>query len=227
MGKAHLGRHEQGRFLEVASVPGLFYHPEWDVTLSCHGDDFLAEGEAQDLDKLDEVMLANFETKVLPRLGDPESGGEVTSGKHLGRTISWSKAGYTWESDDKYSRTLVKELGLEGGNGVDSPSSSETGKGQRNCDQPLDSQDAAEFRKFTGTALYLSLDRPSIQYAVSDIASGMANPTILHMLKIKRLGRYLLKHPREIWEFECQETPKSVCVMSDSDWATCKTTRKP
>ena len=53
-------------FLEVASVPGLFYHPEWDVTLSCHGDDFLAEGEAQDLDKLDEVMLANFETKVLP-----------------------------------------------------------------------------------------------------------------------------------------------------------------
>ena len=170
-------------FLEVAFVPGLFYHPEWDVTLSCHGDDFLAEGEAQDLDKLDEVMLANFETKVLPRLGDPESGGEVTSGKHLGRTISWSKAGYTWESDDKYSRTLVKELGLEGGNGVDSPSSSETGKGQRNCDQPLDSQDAAEFRKLTGTALYLSLDRPSIQYAVSDIASGMANPTILHMLK--------------------------------------------
>ena len=74
------------------------------------------------------------------------------------------------------------------------------------------------------------MDSPSTaQHTVrsfSDIASGMANPTILHMLKIKRLGRYLLKHPPEIWEFEYQETPKSVCVMSDSDRATCKTTRK-
>eukprot|EP00439_Symbiodinium_sp_Y106_P058823 s779_g8.t1 len=86
---------------------------------------------------------------------------------------------------------LVKELGLEGGNGVDSPSTAQH-----------------TVRSF------------------SDIASGMANPTILHMLKIKRLGRYLLKHPPEIWEFEYQETPKSVCVMSDSDRATCKTTRK-
>ena len=71
------------------------------------------------------------------------------------------------------------------------------------------------------------MDSPSTaQHTVrsfSDIASGMANPTILHMLKIKRLGRYLLKHPPEIWEFEYQETPKSVCVMSDSDRATCKT----
>ena len=44
-------------FWEVPGIPGLFYHDEWCVTLSCHGDDFIAEGESDDLDRLDELML--------------------------------------------------------------------------------------------------------------------------------------------------------------------------
>ena len=61
--------------LRWPSVPGLFYRREWDITMSCHGDDFLAEGEAKELDLLDEVMLNAFETKVLPRIGPREFGG--------------------------------------------------------------------------------------------------------------------------------------------------------
>ena len=43
-----------------------------------------------------------------------------------------------------------------------------------------------------GTALYLSQDRPTIQYALSEIKSGMAClacPTVEHELKLKHLGR--------------------------------------
>ena len=53
-----------------------------------HGDDFLAEGLAEDLDKLDEVMKANFEVKILPGIGDPNHGGEVVEGQHLHRIIN-------------------------------------------------------------------------------------------------------------------------------------------
>ena len=56
--KVSIGPHG---FLASAAIPGLFYHPEWDIMMACHGDDFLAEGLAEDLDKLDEVMKANFE----------------------------------------------------------------------------------------------------------------------------------------------------------------------
>ena len=35
--------------LEVASVLGLFYHPEHDLMVCCHGDDFLASGEKEAL----------------------------------------------------------------------------------------------------------------------------------------------------------------------------------
>ena len=78
--KGSIGPHG---FLASAAIPGLFYHPEWDIMMACHGDDFLAEGLAEDLDKLDEVMKANFEVKILPRIGDPNHGGEVAEGQHL------------------------------------------------------------------------------------------------------------------------------------------------
>ena len=108
-------------FLEVPSVPGLFYHEVWDLTLSCHGDDFLASGESDDLDRLDELMVQAFETKVLPRIGPPEAGGQVAKGDHLRRIISWSEKGYSWEADPKYAKGLIDQMGLTG-KGVDTPS---------------------------------------------------------------------------------------------------------
>ena len=140
-------------FSEVLSVPGLFYHQEWEITMSCHGDDFLAEGEAKELDLLDEVMLSAFETKVLPRIGPPEFGGACEKGDHLHRVIKWSEKGFTWESDPKYARDLVKWAGLEGGKAVETPTSPETGKGCREAENPLSSDEVKDFRSWTGTAI--------------------------------------------------------------------------
>ena len=99
----------------------MLYHPEWGVTMSCHGDDFLAEGPAEGLDRLNEVMREGFEAKGLPRIGDPAHGGETTSGEHLHRLITWSQAAFTWQADPKYAKLLVKEIGLEGCKRVDTP----------------------------------------------------------------------------------------------------------
>ena len=43
---------------------------------------------------------------------------------------------------------------------------------------------------------------------------------------MKRLVRYLAKYPTEIWKFDEQEMPKCFYTYSDSDWATCKSSRK-
>ena len=53
----------KGGFSNVPGVPGVFYHKEWQVTMSCHGDDFLAEGRAEDLDKLDESCCNILKSK--------------------------------------------------------------------------------------------------------------------------------------------------------------------
>ena len=85
--------------------------------------------------------------------------------------------------------------------------------------------EAREFRSQAGTALYLSLDRPSIQYAMSEISAGMSALTRLHWLKLKRLVRYLAKYPTEVWRFELQDKPSEYYVYTDSDWASDRETR--
>ncbi|CAE7276044.1 true, partial [Symbiodinium sp. CCMP2592] len=216
-------------FWEVPGIPDLFYHDEWCVTLSCHGDDFIAEGESDDLDRLDALMMQSFESKILPRIGPEEFGGQTTHGDHLHRIIRWSERGFTWEADPKYSRQIVEDLGLADAKGADAPCSTECGKGRRDLEDPLDTEAAAKFRRLAGTALYLSQDRPTIQYALSEITSGMAKPTVTtveHELKLKHLGRYLLKYPKEVWHYEYQEQPEEAVVLADSDWGACKRTRK-
>ena len=47
-------------------------HPEWEVVLDVHGDDFLAVGSAQDLKKIDKLMGENYEVKSCRRL-DPHT----------------------------------------------------------------------------------------------------------------------------------------------------------
>ncbi|CAK8995597.1 unnamed protein product [Durusdinium trenchii] len=153
-------------------VPNLFHHDEWDITMACHGDDFIAEGTAADLDRLDGIMKRHFQVKVLPRIGDPSYGGAVAEGNHLNRIIQWSDKGFSWQADPKHAVEFVKELGLEGSKGVETPASKDTGRNERHADDPLSSSDASEFRRLAGIALYLSLDRPSIPFPVLQIAAG-------------------------------------------------------
>ena len=68
--------------------------------------------------------MNSFETKIFPRIGDPESGGQTDAEQHLHRTIRWSKASYTWEADSECSTTRVKDLGLEGGKSAETEASS-------------------------------------------------------------------------------------------------------
>ena len=91
-------------FLDVASVPGLFYHLEHDLIVCCHGDDFLASGEKEVLDFLNKLMIEEYEVKVLPSMGPPNFGGECAEGTQFHRKITRTRNGVTWEADGMESR---------------------------------------------------------------------------------------------------------------------------
>jgi hypothetical protein len=224
---ARAGATEGHSFREVLVVPMTFYSPDLDVTVNCHGDDFLAEGEAASLDRLDDLLSRHFQCKILPRIGPPAYGGQTTVGKHLGRTITWTREGFTWDGAETHCNDLLQMLGLKNtSNGVATPASKDTGKNARNADDELDETRTALFRRAAGTALYISLDRPSIMFAMVDIMAGMSKPTELHYARLLRLARYLLQHPTETWVYRYQSTPKELLVYTDSDWAADRETRR-
>ena len=59
---------------------------------------------------------------------------------------------------------------------------------------------------------FLSIDRPSLQFAISVVMSGMSEPKVVHQLQVMRLARYVLQHMGEIWLFNCQADPKTLYV---------------
>ena len=166
----------------------------------CHGDDFFSSGSAAELDEVDPVLTAHFDTKILPRIGPTAYGGEVSEGKHLGRTIRWSPQGFEWESNSKHVEDMVELCGLElKSKGAPTPITKATGRGRRDIDDTLNATDAQTFRQAAGTGLYMSIDRPSLQFSMSVVMSGMSEPKVVHQLQVVRVARNVLQHPGEAW----------------------------
>ena len=193
----------------------------------CHGDDFVSCGSAAALDEVDIVLTTHFDTKILPRIGPTAYGGEVAEGKHVGRTIRWSLQGFEWESNSKHVEDMVELCGLkQESKAAPTPITKATGKGRRDIDDDLEPLDAQTFKQAAGTGLYLSIDRPSLQFAMSVVMSGMGEPKVVHPLQVVRVARYVLHHRGETWLFNYQANSKTLYVYTDTDWAADELTRK-
>ncbi len=211
----------------VGVVPMTFVHEGHGYVVECHGDDFLSCGSAQALDQLDHVLTEKFDTKVLARIGPPSFGGQATEGPHLGRLIRWTPEGFEWEANPKHAQDLMQLVGLkQSSKGADVPIAKTVGKGMRTIIDELTVEEATSFRQGAGTGLYLSIDRPSLQFAMGEVMSGMQTPLVKHKLMLHHLARYVVKYPSEVWLFKYQEMPKVLRIYTDSDWAGNSETRK-
>ncbi|CAK0791790.1 unnamed protein product, partial [Prorocentrum cordatum] len=200
---------------QVVVVPMMFVYDSFGYVTCCHGDDFLTAGAASTLDEIDRVLTNNFDAKILPRLGPPAHGGEVAEGQHLGGAIRWTPEGFEWEANPKHRGDLLSLAGLnKDPKGAPTPSSKSTAAGRRDRDDDMEGKAATSFKQGAGAALYLSIDRPTIQFATSQVMAGMGMPKVLHGLQLQRVTRYVLKHPTEVWLFRCQKEPGGLCVYT-------------
>ena len=132
----------------------------------------------------------------------------MTEGKHLGRTIRWIPQGFEWESNSKHVEDMVELCGLKlGSKGALTPITKATVKGRRDIDDDLEPHDVQTFRQAAGTGL--SIDRPSLQFAMSVV---MSEAKVVHQLHVVRVARCVLQHPGETWLFGYQADPKTLCV---------------
>ncbi len=95
-------------------------------------------------------------------------------------------------------------------------------------DQELEADEGRLYRKLAATVKYLALDRSDLQFAASALRRTMPRPTQRSWSNLKWVGRYLLSHPRVV--FECTRVPerdvRRIVGYSDSDWAGCKASRR-
>ena len=138
--------------------------------------------------------------------------------------------GIEYEADKKHAVRIWEELGMdEKTKGRDCPISKADDQNVDGEDETeLSKEEASKFRRIAATANFLALDRTDIQYAVKEICRDMSRPMMKSWGKLKRIARYLIKHPRMVWKYpEVEEHEVEVLdAYTDSDWAGCLGTRK-
>ena len=135
------------------SSKNLFHHKENQVSGLTHGDDFVLTGPTKRLTEFENEMKS-----VYPIKAEIISFGSSKSIKTLNRRLHWGEEGIVYQHDPRHIDVLVKELGLENGNTVQTPSS--TKRNRRGKIRAAESDSAPQVQ-ITGCQMFVSQSRSS------------------------------------------------------------------
>ena len=159
---------------QCAEAPTLWSSKEKDLGLLIHVDDMVIGGEPQAVDKLVEFLKSQFKISV-------EDGDKIS---FLKRTIEKEETCTRIKVNEKYLEGLVSMF-----NGVKRRKT--PGDFIVNDEPLVDLEDIKRYRSGVGTLLYISGDRPDIQYYVKELAGKLQNPTKGAMANLVQLVGYL------------------------------------
>ena len=135
-----------------------------------HVDDLLVLGNVENLLGLKRKLQEKFE--VDGEILGPHRDG-VTEVAFLRRTIRWTRGGLEWEGDPKHVAGLVKEAGLEGARGAETP-----GVRQDEAEEAeeLPAKEAALYRRGCARVNYIAQDRADLSFASKELSRTMSRP---------------------------------------------------
>ena len=211
-------------YLQSKYNASLYYHPEEEVQVLVHGDDFVAVGQRTEILKFKHQLAKRFTVKT-KLVGSGAGEGEGPEARVLNRIVRCGSAGWEYEPDQRHAELITKAMGLTDAKAVKTPGEDEPHWKLEDNERLLSPAEASQYRALAARANYLALDRLDIQYATKECCRGMAQPQIRHLSMLKRLARYLLGKPRVVWRYPWQGQ-ESIKAYSDSDWAGCKRTAR-
>ncbi|CAK0826196.1 unnamed protein product [Prorocentrum cordatum] len=141
--------HREHGWNVLSTEPCLAHRGEWDCSSGFYGDDY-AEGEPQQLDKVDAMTTGSFKAKLFPRVGPAAEG----KGLALRRLLMWGPSGFMLLPDPKHFENLSTLLDLKGAKPSPAPASRATGKSARDALEELKRAEKAIYCR--GLARYLA-----------------------------------------------------------------------
>ena len=124
---------------------------ETDSMAAIHGDDIIAEGEPEKLDRLDEVLKQLVVVKVLDRVG-PRAAGR---GQFLKRHIVYINGqGFEWLEDPKHLAAIIRNRSMVGAKPQSSPGSKDLGTSDPEALDELEEVEGKLYQKDTGINMH-------------------------------------------------------------------------
>ena len=196
--------------------------PSRDVRVRVHGDDFTVAGNDSELKYVAEVFQNKYKTKARRILGSDIH--DMKAMTILNRIVEWTDAGIQYEADPRHVDLIIEELGLENANGSDVTGSKVD---INETETELDHEDAYRFKSIAAKLNFLAADTVDIQFASKEICRRMSSACLSDWAKVRKLGRFLRKHLRQVLWFAWQDVQSNLQVQVDTDNAGCPRTRGP
>ena len=180
-----LKRAEQHGLHGDKMQPSLFNNGNGRLVLTIHVDDvFLIGAEFETAEFLKYLGRVGWKTEVYGpfKIGD--------TFVYLKRKVLVVENGFIVRPDDSHIAELVKLTGVKSKKTKKTPTTTEFNK-LSNEDEELTGEDVKLYRSCVGKLLYLSPDRPDIQYVTQGLAGYMKSPTKRARQFVKHLVSYL------------------------------------
>ena len=218
-------KFEGAGFNRGAACPVIFYHPDGDLSLAVHGDDFTFCGIEEDLLWITEEMKGWFEIKVRATLGPDE--GDDKEVVILGRRVKWHDWGIEWEADPKHREMLMEKFGYNSKTkSLNHNGDNEDHQDEEWEEEPLAPAEATEFRSSAARLNFLSQDSPELMYPAKEVSSEMATPIRGGWKRLKKVTRFVKSRRAVVWEFPWQDECLELEAYADSDWGGRRGSRK-
>ena len=81
-------------------------------------------------------------------------------------------------------------------------------------DVPLVGDDITKYRGVIARCNYLGTDRPDALFAIKEGCREMSKLTTGSLRRLRRIGRYLKKHPRLVWKFDMQDEQTEIVART-------------
>ena len=144
-----------------------------------HGDDFIAAGKKDALQKLKRTLEEKYEVKAI-QFGPGEDSHK--EGKMLNRIVRYTTSGFEYEAGPRHAQLIIDELGLQDAKAAKTPGDDRMNE-KTDEDCALSDEWTRKFRDIAARINYLAQDRPDIMFAAKEICRGRAKPTDGHWRK--------------------------------------------
>ena len=146
-----------------------------------HGDDIIAEGEPEELDRLDEVLKRLVVVKVLDRIGP----GVVEHGKYLKmHNVYIEGQGFEWLEDPEHLAAIIRNRSKIGAKTQSSPGREDLGRSDFEALDELAEVEAKLHQQDTGNNIYVSSGRLDIRFCVKRLSDVMSKPRKMGNLRL-------------------------------------------
>lgn len=139
----------------------------------------------------------------------------------LGIEVTRSAAGI-FVNQQRYALEIIREHGLEDAKPAQTPIPQQHGLSSEIGDLLTD---AGLYRRLIGRLIYLTNTRPDISYSVQVLSQFMQAPRVPH-LNMAYCVLHYIKHTCSQGITFSKNNSLTLRAYSDSDWATCPTTRR-